>query len=533
MFDRARILFDGALSPIESAARVVTNPVRDAWRGITEYDDLIAENQRLQQRVDQQVGAEIAARNVIVENQQLLALNDLESIANLPTATAQVIGQAPSNLDQLIEIDVGSDQQVAVGMAVVNEAGLVGKVHQVFQTTSLVMLVTDPRYTVPVKVLSEENPAPSTTVAGHGAERDPRRRRDDHLVDDEHDVDDLDDAARRRDGPRPTRPTRASRTRPDRRTASMTNSCSAPPPRRRRSSRPSATPVGCAAAAPIGCHGSSSSTRAPFFGEIEPGDAVYTTGGRASLAPPDIPVGIVVNEIPGSSTGWRRARGRAARPARPAPVRPGGPLQADRGARRMIVALLRSSVIRVIAVGMMLLALQNTIFADMRPAGVSLQVMLAFAAAAGAAGWLGTRRDGWFHPRADVRPRHGCTARVVVDHDGPRRLRGRVRVAHQHRASVVAGGDLRRRRRRRRRAARTGRAELHRRRQRVQQPALHDRAARRVRGRGRQPAARARQPLVPAAGHDRSGRRQPNEWRRDTRGARFCGAGLPDWAHGC
>jgi rod shape-determining protein MreD len=52
----------------------------------------------------------------------------------------------------------------------------------------------------------------------------------------------------------------------------------------------------------------------------------------------------------------------------------------------MIVALLRSSITRIIAVGMMLLALQNTIFADMRPAGVALQVMLAFAAAAGAAG---------------------------------------------------------------------------------------------------------------------------------------------------
>lgn len=52
----------------------------------------------------------------------------------------------------------------------------------------------------------------------------------------------------------------------------------------------------------------------------------------------------------------------------------------------MIVAVLRSSITRIIAVGMMLLALQNTIFADMRPAGVSLQVMLAFAAAAGAAG---------------------------------------------------------------------------------------------------------------------------------------------------
>ena len=52
----------------------------------------------------------------------------------------------------------------------------------------------------------------------------------------------------------------------------------------------------------------------------------------------------------------------------------------------MIVALLRSSITRIVLVGMMLLALQNTIFADMRPAGVSLQVMLGFAAAAGAAG---------------------------------------------------------------------------------------------------------------------------------------------------
>ncbi|MGH9132517.1 MAG: rod shape-determining protein MreD [Ilumatobacteraceae bacterium] len=52
----------------------------------------------------------------------------------------------------------------------------------------------------------------------------------------------------------------------------------------------------------------------------------------------------------------------------------------------MIVALLRSSIVRIVAVGMTLLALQNTIFADMRPAGVVLQVMLAFAAAAGAAG---------------------------------------------------------------------------------------------------------------------------------------------------
>jgi rod shape-determining protein MreC len=306
-FDRARILFDGVLSPLESAARVVTNPVRDAWRGATEYDELRDENARLQQRIDQQLGAEIAARNVIVENQQLLALNDLESIANLPTATAQVIGEAPSNLDQLIEIDVGSDQQVAVGMAVVNEAGLVGKVHRVFPTTSFVMLVTDPRYSVQVKVLSEENPTPSTTVPDTVPSGIPvddvtttssttttTSTTSTTLPGESTDTTDpTDDTGPDDTGPDDTGP-------PDTSDdgfvfGTTTTSTTLVPPQR-----------------DTGGLSGRGADRLPrvefidesaFFGEIEPGDAVYTTGGRASLAPPDIPVGVVVNEIPGSSTG--------------------------------------------------------------------------------------------------------------------------------------------------------------------------------------------------------------------------------------
>jgi len=303
MVDRARILFDGVLSPLESAARVVTNPVRDAWRGVTEYDDLIDENQRLQQRVDQQLGAEIAARNVIVENQQLLALNDLESIANLPTATAQVIGQAPSNQDQIIEIDVGSDQQVSAGMAVVNEAGLVGRVHRVFPTTSLVMLVTDPRFAVQVKVLSEENPTPSTTVAETVPSGIP--------------VDDVTTTTS-------TTSTTTTTTLPDDETATTeatdstesTDPDTSGPPTSDDDGVASGTTTTSTTLVPPRRDTGGLRGRGPdrlprvefidesaFFGEIEPGDAVYTTGGRSSLAPPDIPVGVVINEIPGSSTG--------------------------------------------------------------------------------------------------------------------------------------------------------------------------------------------------------------------------------------
>jgi rod shape-determining protein MreD len=52
----------------------------------------------------------------------------------------------------------------------------------------------------------------------------------------------------------------------------------------------------------------------------------------------------------------------------------------------MIAALLTSSLTRVIPVGMMLLALQKTLFVEMQPFGVIIQVVLAFAASAGAAG---------------------------------------------------------------------------------------------------------------------------------------------------
>ena len=52
----------------------------------------------------------------------------------------------------------------------------------------------------------------------------------------------------------------------------------------------------------------------------------------------------------------------------------------------MIGALLTSSLTRIIPIGMMLLALQKTLFVELQPFGVIIQIVLAFAASAGAAG---------------------------------------------------------------------------------------------------------------------------------------------------
>ena len=51
----------------------------------------------------------------------------------------------------------------------------------------------------------------------------------------------------------------------------------------------------------------------------------------------------------------------------------------------MLASLVQGPLLRLFLAGVLLLALQRTLFDDLRPAGVSLQVMLALAAAAGAA----------------------------------------------------------------------------------------------------------------------------------------------------
>lgn len=154
VIDAVREGFTRAMGPVESATAVITNPIERVWHGIANYDDLESENEALQEQVDRLVGTQAAAEAALIESRELMASNDLPSLSGIETAVARVVGPAANNLDQEIEIDKGRTSGIAVGMAVVNQAGLVGKVTYVTDNTARVMLVTDQRYTVAVKVTS-------------------------------------------------------------------------------------------------------------------------------------------------------------------------------------------------------------------------------------------------------------------------------------------------------------------------------------------------------------------------------------------
>jgi rod shape-determining protein MreC len=175
--DAAKRMFSTVLSPLEDAGRVASKPVKNAWRGIVDYDDLEAENDRLRQQIEQQQGESIAAQVALRDYQELLAANQLTSLSQYTKVTAQVLAYTPQNFQQTVEINQGSKRGIRVGMPVVNAAGLVGKITSVTPDSAVVLLISDQNYSITVKVVgdqpipgtSEDPTAPSSSAAAGSA----------------------------------------------------------------------------------------------------------------------------------------------------------------------------------------------------------------------------------------------------------------------------------------------------------------------------------------------------------------------------
>jgi rod shape-determining protein MreC len=159
---RLRRVFDTVFSPVEGVSRVVTRPLSNAWNALRSYEEVIDENDRLKEQIALQEGAAVAAAASVRLSQELLALNGLPTLAGINSVTAQVIGETPTNFSQTVEINQGSNSGIKVGMPVLNAAGLIGKVTEVFADRALVMLISDPDYALSVKVVTKPSRTPVT-----------------------------------------------------------------------------------------------------------------------------------------------------------------------------------------------------------------------------------------------------------------------------------------------------------------------------------------------------------------------------------
>lgn len=145
--------FRGAVDPAGGGLRSVTSPFTNAWKALTDYDNVQADNERLREELGAFQGDAIRNRAAEDSLRELLEQVDIDFIGGADTVVAQVVDR-PGNFESYsVEIDRGTSDGIEVGMPVVTRAGLVGRVSRVQEDFSQVRLLHQPDYAVGIRVV--------------------------------------------------------------------------------------------------------------------------------------------------------------------------------------------------------------------------------------------------------------------------------------------------------------------------------------------------------------------------------------------
>jgi rod shape-determining protein MreC len=150
-FDKARSVAREVASPVQAAVHGALQPVGDFIYGALHYHAAEAQIRQLQQEVASLQAAPVVAAAEEAEAQQVLGLDHLTYLANIPSVVAEVVQLGSANFEETVEINRGSADGVAVGQPVVSAAGLVGSVSAVSGHLATVTLLDDPSFTVGVR----------------------------------------------------------------------------------------------------------------------------------------------------------------------------------------------------------------------------------------------------------------------------------------------------------------------------------------------------------------------------------------------
>ena len=140
-------------SPLQAAVSWLVEGVGGVWSGYVGLVDVEEENEELRaenERLRHQLGA---ARRAAADARTLEQLVGLRRETDAETIGARVVASSINPYFRVarLRLDRG-DGEVQVGMPVIDDAGLVGRVNRVFGRYSDVLLVTDPDSSIDVVV---------------------------------------------------------------------------------------------------------------------------------------------------------------------------------------------------------------------------------------------------------------------------------------------------------------------------------------------------------------------------------------------
>lgn len=157
------------LGPFQRAASSAFSPVGSFFSDIAHLGRTRAELKSLETQNSQLRSTLIDRKNIETQIKQLKSVLNLSGIGGYKIVSAKVISQGTStSFNQSITIDVGANAHVTRDVTVLCGDGLVGVVKEVYASTALVMLESDPSFRVGVRIAGSQEIG---ILSGQGTDR--------------------------------------------------------------------------------------------------------------------------------------------------------------------------------------------------------------------------------------------------------------------------------------------------------------------------------------------------------------------------
>jgi rod shape-determining protein MreC len=171
LIDSARTAAQDVVSPLQSLADDVINPVSDWFDGLGRATELQDENARLQRQLADARSEVAAAKGSAARLAELEQILDLPSIDDSTGVTADVVSQGTGNFTRTFEISKGSSSGIREEMPVVvgdaeGGAAIVGQVVSVSNTRAVVRRIDDRNFGVGAHLVQGGNFGPAGTATG-------------------------------------------------------------------------------------------------------------------------------------------------------------------------------------------------------------------------------------------------------------------------------------------------------------------------------------------------------------------------------
>lgn len=149
---RARAVLGIVVEPVYRLAALPAKIGRDARLALADRGRLAEENAELGRKLMLAEAALNRYAAIEEQNQRLQRLLEVQHTLGISAQLARLVDVDPGPFHKRIVLNVGSDDGIGVGQAVIDAGGIMGQVVETLAHTSTVMLITNPSQAIPVAI---------------------------------------------------------------------------------------------------------------------------------------------------------------------------------------------------------------------------------------------------------------------------------------------------------------------------------------------------------------------------------------------